>query len=303
MSKLTEELTFTVPLSFEAHSIAQQCCKSQQNIQKAKQVYLNTLAVYAVEFYLQCMAFETNWKLSDSRNPVMLKFLDVADLEIKQIGKIECRPVLPDAEVCRIPPDAWSDRIGYVAVELHQSLKQATILGFTQTAAEEVPLSQLQTLEDLIAFLFQKLQPISVNLKQWLEGIIEAGWLTIDELLSQEQIALAFGFRHGVSLTRGKRIDLEMQLEKQSVALIVIPSPESEEELDIRVQVHPVKGQTYLPLGVKLIVKDASGEAVLDAEAQDEDNFIQQHFSAELGEKFSITVALGEANVTQDFSL
>ena len=210
---------------------------------------------------------------------------------------------MPDAEVCQIPPDAWSDRIGYVAVQLDQSLKQATILGFTQNAAEEVPLNELQPLEDLIEFLSLKLQPESVNLKQWLEGIIEAGWLTIDELLSQEQIALAFGFRHGVSLTRGKQIELEMQLEKQSVALIVIPSPESEEEVDIRVQLHPVKGQTYLPKGVKLIVKDASGEPVLDAEAEDEYNFIQQRFSAESGENFSITVALREASITQDFCL
>ena len=303
MSRLTERLIFTVPLSFEAHSLAQQLSKPLGNQKKVKQVYLNTLAVYAVNFYLQCMAFETNWEISDSYNPVMLKFLDVADLEIKQIGKIECRPVLPDAEVCQIPPDAWSDRIGYVAVQLDQSLKQATILGFTQNAAEEVPLNELQPLEDLIEFLSRKLQPESVNLKQWLEGIIEAGWLTIDELLSHEQIALAFGFRHGVSLTRGKQIELEMQLEKQSVALIVIPSPESEEEVDIRVQLHPVKGQTYLPKGVKLIVKDASGEPVLDAEAQDEDNFIQQRFSAESGENFSITVALREASITQDFCL
>ncbi|HAZ48334.1 MAG TPA: hypothetical protein DDW76_19170 [Cyanobacteria bacterium UBA11369] len=299
MSRLTERLTFTVPLSFEAHSLAQKLSKRLGNQKKAKQVYLNTLAVYAVNFYLQCMAFETNWELSDSRNPVMLKFLDVADLEIKQIGKLECRPVLPDAEVCHIPPDAWSDRIGYVAVQLNQSLKQATLLGFTQTAASEIPLSKLQPLEDLIDFLSRK----TVNLRQWFEGIIESGWLALEDLLSQEPVNLEWGYKNAVGLSRGKQIDLGLQLQEQPLALVVTIPPEPDEEVNITVQVRPMQGQTYLPQGVKLIVMNDSGEVVLDTESREVDNIIQLQFIAELGEQFSISVALGEVSVTQEFSL
>jgi hypothetical protein len=48
MRNLSESLTFTVPLSSSAHHLAEQFCRQQSNQKKAKQVYLNTLAVSAV---------------------------------------------------------------------------------------------------------------------------------------------------------------------------------------------------------------------------------------------------------------
>jgi hypothetical protein len=62
MRNLSESLTFTVPLSSSAHHLAEQFCRQQSNQKKAKQVYLNTLAVSAVNFYLRCMGVETDWK-------------------------------------------------------------------------------------------------------------------------------------------------------------------------------------------------------------------------------------------------
>ncbi len=62
------------------------------------------------------MGFETNWSDADRSNPWMLSLIDLADLEVKNIWKIECRPVLPDAEYLEIPTEVSADRIGYVAV-------------------------------------------------------------------------------------------------------------------------------------------------------------------------------------------
>ncbi|GAB4175015.1 MAG: hypothetical protein Fur006_05240 [Coleofasciculaceae cyanobacterium] len=301
MNKATEQLSFTVPLSFAAHSIAQKYSKQQSNPRKAKQVYLNTLAVYAVDFYLRCMGFKTDWDASDSRNPLMLKFMDVADLDVKQLGKLECRPVLPDADVCHIPPDAWEDRIGYLAVQLNQSLKQATLLGFTQTAAREVSLNQLQSPEDFLKYLSQIKHPEPVNLRNWIEGIIEAGWLTLEELLSLEQDKLVLMYRDPMNITRGQQIDLGIEVAQQPLALVVTLPPNTGSELDIQVRVYPLRGQTYLPQGIKLMVMDESEEVVLNTEAREADNFIQLGFSAELGEQFSVTVALGEASIRQEF--
>lgn len=304
MSEVMEKHLFTVPLSFEAHAIARDSCRQQPDLQKAKQIYLNTLAIYAVEFYLRCLGFDTNWSQSDSRNPLMLKFIDVADLDIDGIGKLECRFVLPKAEVCHIPSDViWEERIGYVVVQLHESLKEATLLGFTPTAAPELPLNQLQPLQNLIAILLQKKQSAPVNLRQWFEGIIEAGWQTMEQLLNLQQVELAFMFRDAVSIARGQQINLGMELGEQSVALIVMIPPAADTEVDIRVQVHPVGGEIYLPSGVKLIISDEAGEPVLDTESREADNFIQLHFSAELEEKFSATVAWRGKSVAQDFCL
>jgi len=312
MSKMIEPITFTVPLSFEAHDIAQQCAEKSSPT-KFKQVYLNTLAVYAVDSYLRCMGFETNLEKSESRDSLMLKFVDVADLDVVGVGKIECRPVLPDSQTCYIPSDAWENRIGYVAVQLNQSLKAATLLGFTQTAAAEIPVADLSQLDDFLGYLSEIKQtqtvnsesdrPEFVNLKQWFEGIIEETWLTVEQLLNPQKVEMMYRFKNAVPIVRGQQIDLGMELAGTTVALIVALPPQSDPEVDVRLQVHPTGSSVYLPEGLKLMLQDESGETIMIAESRDSDNFIQLQFGAELGECFGINVAFGEASVTEKFCL
>lgn len=302
MNWMTEQLTFTIPLSFEAHSIAQKLSQAIANKKKARQIYLNTLAIYTVNFYLSCMGFTTNWENSDSYNPLIYKLLDIADLQVAQIGTIECRPVAPDTTFCSIPPEVQEDRVAYVFVQLNHSLKSATILGFTPTVSKRVSINQLQPLEDLLEYLSQKYQPEITNLRQWFNGIIETGWLTVNQLLNHQQIDLAFTFRNTVNIIRGQQIDLGMQLAESSVALVITLPPKADEtDVDILAQVHPMGNKTCLPPGLKLIVIDELGAEVLDTESREADNFVQLQFSAESGETFSIVVSLGEASVRQNF--
>lgn len=154
MKKLSaEELGgFTVPLSSKQHHLAEQLCYRQNNREKAKQVYLNTLAVFAVDFYLRCMMIETDWEASLSWDLVTRTLIDVADLKVTRIGTLECRPVLPEQQVVQIPPEVRSDRIGYIAVRIDKSLKKAKLLGFSKTAplTGELHISELQSLEALL---------------------------------------------------------------------------------------------------------------------------------------------------------
>jgi hypothetical protein len=168
-----EPWTFTVPLALKAHSQAEQFRRYQSNPNKAKQVYLNTLAIYAVNIYLQSRGFETDWEKSYSFNPAMQTLMDVADLMVKNYGKLECRPVLPKTEVVDIPAEVFSERIGYVAVQLNESLREATVLGFADKVVQsELPISQLRSLNELPEYLNNIIS--TVNLSQWYEGIFEA---------------------------------------------------------------------------------------------------------------------------------
>lgn len=312
MSKTIEPITFTVPLSFAAHDIAQQYAELSSP-KKFKQVYLNILAVYAVDYYLHLMGFETNWENSDSRDSVMLKFLDVADLDVVGIGKIECRPVLPDARTCNIPFDVWDDRICYVAVQLNQCLKAATLLGFTQTAAAEIPLINLRKFDNFLEYLNDRRQtetantksarPQFVNLKQWFDGTFEETWLTVEQLFNPQKVEMIYAFRSVVPIVRGQQIDLGIELAGAAVALIVTLPPRSDSEVEVTLQVHPIGNSVYLPKGVRLMVQDESAETVLiAAEARDADNFIQLKIdTVESGECFNVTVALGAASVTEKF--
>ncbi|NET09346.1 MAG: DUF1822 family protein [Merismopedia sp. SIO2A8] len=149
--------TFSVPLPLAIHGIAQTFYQSHLEYveqEKPKQVYLNTLAVYAVHTYLKYLKIETLLETSDSWNPVMQGLSDIADLVLAQGGRLECRPVLPKALSCNVPPEVWSDRVGYVAVQFDPSLHYAHLLGFLPTvAATEVPLEEWRSLELLIGCL------------------------------------------------------------------------------------------------------------------------------------------------------
>jgi hypothetical protein len=301
----TESQAITVPLSFEAHAIAQGCYEQLANVQKAKQVYLNSLAIYAVDYYLRLMDFETDWANSDSRNPIMLKLMDIADLDLKQIGKLECRPVLVNAEVCKIPPEVWEDRLGYVIVELNPSLKAANILGFSVIAQPEISLDQLESVEALLNTLVtleQKnvCQTPTINLRDWLNGRIEDGWQQLENLLAAPQQELAFGFRNTMSLGWGKKVDLGLKLLDNPMALVVTLPNAAEAEMSVAMQVHPME-QMYLPEGVELSISDELG-VQFSTQSREADNFIQLKVSAEPGETFQVTVIYGDEQMTQEFS-
>lgn len=290
--------TFTVGLALEAHSRAEEFQGYQSNPHKAKQVYLNTLAMYAVNTYLQGRGFETDWDKSASWNPVKHMLMDVADLIVKNRGKLECRPVLPDAEVVRIPAEAWEERIGYIAVQLNESLREATLLGFVENVARsELPLDQLRSLQELPGYL-NKIKPL-VNLSQWFEHVFEAGWQAVEALLNPEPTELTFSFRNALSIRRCKLIDLGTV--GQSVAVIVAITQESEQEIDISVEVQPSKDHIYLPSNLQLMLLDEDGDAVIDAHARSDNKTIQLEFGGEPGDRFSVKVALGDVSVIEDF--
>lgn len=318
MKTPAESLTFTIPLGEEAHHLAQEFRLRQRSKAKAKQVYLNTLAVYAVKFYLQCMEIQTDWEKSDSWNPVMQTLMDVADLNIPNHGTLECRAVLPNSEVVEIPTE-WEDRIGYVAVQLDQSLREATILGFVETvAAEKLPLNQLQSIEVLLEHLSQPTQPQSiptqknvVQLSQWLHNVFEEGWQTVEALFNPLSSQPAISFRQLSSMRssilkhskdgikRGKLLDLEK--ENNKVALFVGVTPTTVAELSISIEVYPTESQTYLPPELQLLVLDAQGKVVIQTQTRTKNEYIQIEFSAKSGEEISIKLVLGRDSFIETF--
>ena len=312
-----DRLTFTVSLLKPAHQLAEKFCQYQSNLQKAEQVYLNTLAVYAVNYHLQCLGFETDWNQSDSWDSMMQTFLDVADLQVNNYGKLECRPVLPDAEAVYVPEEVWEERIGYVAVQLDESLTEATLLGFAETVStQQLNLSELRSLEELPEYLsqFKQVQAVRepVNLSQWLRDIFEPSWETIEAIFAPSQAEFAFTTRNPSSLKastpelpvngvkRGKRLNLERLGESEQIAVFVGLSPTSSPQLDITVEVCPIGGQRYLPRELQLMVLDDQEKAVLQAEAGSSEG-LEFQFSGEIGESFSVKVTLGEVSITQEF--
>lgn len=170
LHSLKQELTLSVPLTLAAHHRAQLFYKRHANPRKAKQVYLNTLAIEAVRTYLGWLGIASDPQASDSWDPIIQTLADVADLVLPEQGKLECRPVLPGAETCYIPPETNANRLGYLPVLFDASLETATLLGFipsnkVSVETEEILLTQVQPIVSLLDMLKPQAEPVD-NLAQ-----------------------------------------------------------------------------------------------------------------------------------------
>lgn len=321
MDKIGYKLTFTGPIPLDGRHRAEELCMQQATQKKAEQVYLNTLSVSFVNSYLQYMGFETDLDKSDSCNPVQQTLMDVADLSLKNLGSLECRPVLEDAQFVYVPPEVQSNRIGYVAVQISKSFREATLLGFVrQVQTDLLPINQLQPLDNLLEYLEELTQVRQVELtcqsltsnntlvklQQWLENIFEVGWQEIETFLDNQSANPDWSLRSANDsfISRGKLIDLGKTGTIQGVILVVAFIQKNEREIDIIVEVHPTSKDIYLPPNLQLMVLDfegSEGEPIMEAQTRSTNKNIQLQFSGDVGERFSIKLVLGDISVIESF--
>lgn len=313
------EFAISLPITGENRKIASQFAARQPTRKKAKQVLLNTIAVSVVNNYLTMLDIATDLASSDSWNPVMQLCNDTADLQLPGVGILECRPIENSDLSCRIPLEVWDSRIGYVVVRIDDSLRRATILGFTpQVTAEELDLTCLRPPEALIDRIHELKTSIASNennLSQWLDRLFTTGWEAVENLLAPEQLTPAWGFRsftrkstesepnnRNNRASRAKLIDLGLQLSDRQIVLLVEIQLEDSGNA-VTVQLHPSRKDLYLPEGLELKVLEASGEVFMRAQARSRDNYIQLLFSGQPGEIFDVQINLNDAEFTERFKL
>ncbi|WP_341735341.1 DUF1822 family protein [Microcoleus sp. CAWBG640] len=155
----TTQINFlTMPLSRENHETARKFSVQQDTVEKGEQVYLNTLAILGVRSFLDWLGIETDLNAGDSWHSVVRCFQDVADLVIPNLGKLECRPVLPGQTVISLPPEVTEDRIAYIGVQFQEQLNEVQLLGFYPTIDPQAPpgeieIASLQPIETLIDYI------------------------------------------------------------------------------------------------------------------------------------------------------
>lgn len=323
MSTHENTQTIQVALASEAYAEAEAAYTAQVPSRR-NQTYLNVLAVHAVKQYLQWLAIPIDWSECDSHDPIMRRFLEVADLHIPGYGRLECRPVLPGADALEIPGEVQGDRIGYIAVTFDDDLTTATLLGFTETVDSRLPLDALapvETLLDIVGTAPAALSPVAdipealwhwqepIDLGNWLshqvENLVEKGWQTLEALASliapDAGMDLAFNAR-GVAAAAPVKWGKVVGFDAEQVALVIGLLPSETPESDILVEVYPVGESPYLPHDLELVVLDEVGVTVMQAQARSNKK-IQMEFSGESGEGFSIKLVMGDVSVTEAFQL
>jgi len=164
-TRINNSSSFLIPLGKEAHEIADYFCQQHSDFAQAEQVYLNTLAVYAVNWCLQSLGIATDLEASDSWNPFMQSRLTVADLVVRGKGKVECCLVMPGEDFIEISEEALSNRIGYLFGEINAEMSEAKLLGFVENINEtKLSLLTLLSLDNLPEYL-EKIN-VSVEAKQ-----------------------------------------------------------------------------------------------------------------------------------------
>jgi len=333
---------FTVPLTPMIHEHAQVHCQACPDWHRAEQIYLNSLAISAVNAYLQGLGFTTDRDASDSADALLTQMLNVADLMVQGCGRLECRPVLPDQDYAKVPEETWDDRIGYVMVQLSDDLDQATLLGFTPTVSSSlVAIDDLVSLADLPNYLVQAeqrnarqaaLAGVSVQLRQWLSHTFSAGWQALEDLRGEIQgLQPALAFRSPIEtesiaeftepngsapVQRGKIIRLgseqnrsiaqsdvdSSRLDHLQIALLLALSPKNEGEVDICVELRPTQTDTQLPTELQIMILDRSGIEVMQARARQTKD-VRLRFSGTYDEQFSLKLALGEISYIEQFTI
>jgi Protein of unknown function (DUF1822) len=123
----------------------------------------------------------------------------------------------------------------------------------------------------------------------------ETLWTAVESLWQIDPGNPAAGVR------RVKLVDLGMQVAGMSVALAVAQVKKSDSVFGVLLQVYPTENQPYLPPDLQLVLLDGSGQTLREVKARQADVYIQLKFSGQSREQFSVRIALGSANITEDF--
>ncbi|WP_319423420.1 DUF1822 family protein [Pleurocapsa sp. FMAR1] len=148
------------------------------------------------------------------------------------------------------------------------------------------------------------IQKSTTKLSQWLQNVFDGTWQTIDSLINLEA-NLEYGLRNAdEEVKRAKLINLGVQLGERNVALLVKIKAESNGKLVVSIQLHPGGEARHLPPNLKLILLSKAGKVLQEVQSRTQDNYIQlKPFRGERGKRFQIQVSLGSLSITENFEL
>jgi Protein of unknown function (DUF1822) len=304
---------FTIALDRSAHRSAANFAATQTSPAKGRRVYLNTLAVAAVQRYLNCVC-EVDIDLTHgySWKPEFHSIMNVADLVIPNVGRIECVSVLPNVREVILSPETMDDRIGYIAVQFSEDLTSVDLLGFVaKSESGIIKIDRLQPLEDLLDLIYvDRLN----NLGEFLNGILGIGWEPIESFVDRDNTISnrpEFALRNILTNTpyesirefnTGKIIDLRAKIADIPLLLLIGLNHESDGRINVRARLHSAGGVSVLPPNLKLTLQDANGESLSQVQYPEAMNFIQlQSFKLKSGTQFKIQVALDNHSFTELF--
>ncbi|MEG4166532.1 MULTISPECIES: DUF1822 family protein [unclassified Microcoleus] len=144
------------PIDAKVYNLALGYASEQANLENGLKLFYNTMTVWAVNHLIGWMDFETILDKDDDWTVAIESALELADLELPGIGKIQCcRIGEGETKIC-VP--VQNDRIAYIFVELPDSLDKVKLLGFLSAAdihgdTVQISVADLQPFDRLSDYL------------------------------------------------------------------------------------------------------------------------------------------------------
>lgn len=302
MTVPTSTSGFPVPLTSKAWNRAQQYGRPQFDAVHNQQLFRNGLAVFAVDFYLTCMAFETDRDI----DPISSQLLDGADLSVKNIGMLECCPIQTGDTTFQVPVDAWCDRIAYVIVQVDEDFKQAHIMGFNPQPIPPsgiITLQHLKPIEELPQYLYDSQTTALAQVWSWAK---EQGLAISDAIgsfhgwqLDSDSLTFATRTAHAPAQPPSAVEDsalIAKTVQLQDLELTLVMGLSAKTEGHFRVELI-VESEYPLPPGLQLAIVDEAGQTFQQAS----EDLTVHPFSAAPNEHFSVVLRYGEAQHLENF--
>lgn len=309
-------LMFTVPLTQQQRRVAKLCCQRYPDPTKSDRIYRQILALYAASFYADCMGISTDVTASGICNPIEQLLADVAELPIPGLGCLECvlvEPAIADPDIVydqahtftvQSSPEAFDNRLGYVAVGFSPTYDEAYLLGFRDTlSSEETTLAHWDRLDRLFVVLenASTATPL-IRLRDWFQDKFQDGWERLsEEFIAQDtQPVRAIAFRTPSiqsAIQRAKRLQFS---DGQTIALEVGVYPLSDQEIDVRVRLIPAMGAA-LPSDLSMMILDETDDVVMQTQARGT-SVLRLEFSVEPDEIFKLKLQRKAVSLVETFS-
>ncbi|WP_432812515.1 DUF1822 family protein [Pantanalinema sp. GBBB05] len=154
----------------------------------------------------------------------------------------------------------------------------------------------------------ERTRPAIVRLSDWLQGQFTEVWQTVDAVLPT-QVVMAWRSSESGSedvpvyaINRAKVLALAPTEGKDGFALLIGITPIDSTQMNLGLHVCPVGQQaTFLP-EIRVRLLDGAGTEVGQASATMPET-IQFQFSGQVGEQFSVEVAMGDRTLTEFFEV
>jgi hypothetical protein len=201
--------------------------------------------------------------------------------------------------------DASMNRPGHIAPRItvgNFSILTGTPLGNLNTDPRYRYKTLYQDAADMLQEVTLQSSHTQVNLTQWLQGqfddSMKIGWQELKNIFCKPIPA----FMANVVIKQAKRIQLD---NIQTVVLITKLEKTENQQLKLIFQVTVTDepdAPNYLPPTLKLTVTDQSAN-VLEVAAGDNDDYLEQEWLFEIGEKFRVILTLNDIEITEHFAV